>query len=277
MTETSQPGDAHTAPGSTAADSSPDNGVERRSLVKSVVAGILSVVLGAVPFIAGTLFFLDPLLRKKTPSDDDVTGGGVEKDEQGFIKLAVNVDTLEAGKPQDVTVLDDKVDAWNKFLSVPVGKVWLRKNDAGQVLAFNVICPHLGCSVSYRQNNNDLLLPLPPQCVRSGRQQTKRNSTAKHGFSGNQTQNQRRRRPQRKRNLDPLSKLPQRRSGTDSGLKRTSVPGTPVRFGSSGSRQDFGSYTLPKVLGERQMSAYQISRNALASGSRQNRGLTPSG
>jgi len=85
---------------------------------------------------------------------------GVEKDEDGFVNLKVAVDALPAdGTPQAVKVHDDKVDAWNKFLNVEVGTVWLLRNEQGGVTAFNTVCPHLGCSVDYRQSNDDFYCP----------------------------------------------------------------------------------------------------------------------
>jgi menaquinol-cytochrome c reductase iron-sulfur subunit len=45
-----------------------------------------------------------------------------------------------------VPVVADCSDAWNRYPAEPVGAVFLRRNGA-DVLAFQVICPHAGCSI----------------------------------------------------------------------------------------------------------------------------------
>lgn len=136
---------------------------ERRGFFTKFLAGALSVVLGAVPIGSGLAFFLDPLIRKARaksgPSaiNDD---NGVQKDKDGFINLRVDISSLpEDGTPMAVKVLDDKVDAWNKFKNVAIGTVWLRRTPENEVIAFNTICPHLGCAVDYRQANRDFFCP----------------------------------------------------------------------------------------------------------------------
>jgi menaquinol-cytochrome c reductase iron-sulfur subunit len=134
----------------------------RRGFFVKFLAGALGIIVGAVPFVTGLLFFLDPLIRdgKATPKGQEGNNPeGVEKDEDGFVNLNVTIDALPAdGTPQSVKVHDDKVDAWNKFLNVEVGTVWLLRNKDG-VTAFNTVCPHLGCSVDYRQWKSDFYCP----------------------------------------------------------------------------------------------------------------------
>ena len=132
---------------------------ERRGFVK-FCAGGLSVLLGAIPAGFGLGFFLDPLTRTRKTAGGNDDPNGVQKDEEGFINLGVKVSSLpDDGTPVAVKVFDDKIDAWNKFKNVPIGTVWLRKNEAGKVIAFNSICPHLGCAVDYRQSNRDFFCP----------------------------------------------------------------------------------------------------------------------
>ena len=132
----------------------------RRGFFVKFLAGALGIIVGAVPFVTGLLFFLDPLIRdgKATPEGEKETNP--KKDPDGFVNLNVSIDALPAdGTPQAVKVRDDKVDAWNKFLDVEVGTVWLLRNEQGGVTAFNTVCPHLGCSVDYRQSNADFYCP----------------------------------------------------------------------------------------------------------------------
>jgi menaquinol-cytochrome c reductase iron-sulfur subunit len=106
----------------------------RRGFMKSLLAGLISGVIGLVPFAAGLVVFLDPLRRKSSA------------------KGAVRVASLEAlpsdGIPRRFSVLATRVDAWNKFKEVPIGAVYLRRT-GDQIEALNVVCPHAGCAVDF--------------------------------------------------------------------------------------------------------------------------------
>lgn len=109
---------------------------ERRGFLKRLLAGIIGAVLGLVPVGAGLTVFLDPLRRKTSA------------------RSAVRVATLDAlpadGVPRKFPVLADRVDAWNKFARVPIGSVYLLRTSDGRLRAFNVICPHAGCAVDFK-------------------------------------------------------------------------------------------------------------------------------
>lgn len=125
----------------------------RRNILVEGVTAFLSFLLVAIPSALGGIFFLDPILRRKS-----ATAGGAQLD--GFIKLSITTDTVpEDGTPIAVTVMNDLDDAWNRFKDVPVGSIWLRKNPDGKILVFNSVCPHLGCSVDYRRNEGDFFCP----------------------------------------------------------------------------------------------------------------------
>jgi menaquinol-cytochrome c reductase iron-sulfur subunit len=53
------------------------------------------------------------------------------------------------GVPRKFPVLADRTDAWNKYLNVPIGAVYLRRTSADKVEALNVVCPHAGCFVDF--------------------------------------------------------------------------------------------------------------------------------
>ena len=60
------------------------------------------------------------------------------------------MDALPAdGVPRKFPVLASRVDAWNKFSQVPIGAVYLRRPNASDVQALNVVCPHAGCFVDF--------------------------------------------------------------------------------------------------------------------------------
>ncbi len=142
------------------------DGEPRRGFMIKFWAAAIGGLVGLVPFVTGTLFFLDPLLRKR---DSDAEGAGadsekrpsaVEKDEEGFIKMTITADDLpDDGTPQSYPVKDDIVDAWNKFLDQKIGSVWLRKGSDGKVLCLSTICPHLGCAVEFRNAEKNFFCP----------------------------------------------------------------------------------------------------------------------
>ena len=122
----------------------------RRSFAAAAMAGVISVLLGVVPLIYSCLFFLDPLLGRRS---------GRSRGARAFIDLGLSEESLPSdGTPLLANVRADKEDAWNKFLQVPVGSVWLRRI-GNQVIAFNTKCPHLGCTVDYRMAEDDFYCP----------------------------------------------------------------------------------------------------------------------
>ncbi len=128
----------------------------RRKWLTAAAAGVLSAVVGIVPLIPGVGFFLDPLIRRKQGQSG---GAGGRKDADGFIRVPITVSALpEDGTPQQFTVLDDKTDAWNRFVDVPIGSIWLRRVGES-VIAFNTTCPHLGCGVGFRPAQRDFFCP----------------------------------------------------------------------------------------------------------------------
>ena len=140
-------------------ESDADRSNERRGFVK-FLAGAIGAIVGAVPIGIGGTFFLSPLLSDKRKAETSPTGEDELKDEEGFIKMPVAASSLpDDGTPLSFKVRDDKVDAWNMFRQVEIGSVWLRKDENGNVVAFNTICPHLGCAVDYRQSDRDFYCP----------------------------------------------------------------------------------------------------------------------
>ena len=118
---------------------------KRRGFVKEFACIVLGAITTAVPFLAGLAVFFDPLRRKG--------------EETGAV-LVTTLDSLPmGGPPRKFPVVADKVDAWNKFTQVPVGAVYLRRDEKGKVHAFNVICPHAGCFVDYIEDKGDFLCP----------------------------------------------------------------------------------------------------------------------
>lgn len=110
---------------------------DRRGFIK-LWAGILGAIAGLFPVLAGLTMVFDPLRRK----------GAAGK----LVKVATLDSLPKDGVPRIFPVLADRVDAWNKHPSVRIGAVFLRHTDKGDVTAFNVSCPHLGCAVDYQES-----------------------------------------------------------------------------------------------------------------------------
>ncbi len=126
-----------------------DSPPTRRGFMAQFLAAAIGCLVGAVPFVSGLLFFLDPLMRQRKKGRGD-----------GFLKMPITLDALEIeGAPQLVKIAMDRVDAWSTYRNQPVGAVYLRRTDEDKVVAFNQRCPHLGCAVDYRPAHHDYFCP----------------------------------------------------------------------------------------------------------------------
>ena len=118
---------------------------DRRGFLKKAAAVVVGGLAGIVPALAGLMVLLDPLRHK-------AAAGG-----------AVKVTTLDAlpqdGVPRKFPVLADRTDAWNKYLNVPIGAVYLRRTSADKIEALNVVCPHAGCFVDFSSNSGRFRCP----------------------------------------------------------------------------------------------------------------------
>jgi len=138
----------------------PGPATPRRSILVQFITAVISFVIVAIPATLGGLFFLDPILRKKKAAAGGSADELAKKDETGFIRLDITREAVpDDGTPVAITIMDDIVDAWNRFENVPAGSIWLRKVGDGPILVFNSICPHLGCSVDFRGAQNDFFCP----------------------------------------------------------------------------------------------------------------------
>ncbi|MDB5319717.1 MAG: (2Fe-2S)-binding protein [Phycisphaerales bacterium] len=113
----------------------PDAASDRRTFLKKIAALVVGGIAVMVPLGAGLATFLNPL-RKRIGS-----GGAAE-----FIKVTTLEALKDDGLPHRFAVVADKSNIWMTEKNVAVGSVYLkRKGD--QVVAWNTVCPHLGCQV----------------------------------------------------------------------------------------------------------------------------------
>ncbi|MDP6118437.1 MAG: Rieske (2Fe-2S) protein [Planctomycetota bacterium] len=110
---------------------------ERRGLLKKLAAVVIGGIVSLVAPVAGLFVFFDPLRKRHRKGGD-------------FIRV-ISLDTLPAdGTPRRFTLVADRIDAWNKYTNVFIGAVFLRRTSEAEIEAFNVSCPHLGCTIDHR-------------------------------------------------------------------------------------------------------------------------------
>lgn len=138
----------HPVPENAAASPPPEP--PRRNFLAEAACYVIGGLVSVVPLAAGLAFFADPLLRRKE------TMRGQTKD--GFLPVAKLTELPEDGTPLRFAIIADKVDSWSLFKQQTIGTVYLR-NIAGNVIAFNDVCPHLGCKIDYKASNKTFFCP----------------------------------------------------------------------------------------------------------------------
>ncbi len=112
----------------------------RRDFLKKALAVVIGGIVSIVPAAAGLLVWLDPLRRSGKGGD------------AGFIPVTPLGALPSDGAPRKFQIITDRVDAWTKTPNVPVGAVFLKRDPAGKVTAWNVVCPHAGCFIDVTSN-----------------------------------------------------------------------------------------------------------------------------
>ena len=121
----------------------------RRSFLTQAAAIIVGGLAGLAPLAAGVMFFLDPILKRRT------SAGGSD----GFLRAASVSELPTSGTPERFVLRADIRDAWNLYRNRVLGSVYLRLMPNGQVIAFNDTCTHLGCKVDYQASNKRFFCP----------------------------------------------------------------------------------------------------------------------
>jgi Rieske Fe-S protein len=111
---------------------------DRRSFGIKVAAGIIGALVAVVPLFAGAITFFDPLFRRRA-------GGGK------WVRIATLDALPKVGEIYRFPVITERDDKWTLYPPGPIGAVFLRRvNEREKPLAFTTDCPHLGCSVDFR-------------------------------------------------------------------------------------------------------------------------------
>lgn len=75
------------------------------------------------------------------------------------MRRVAKLSQLELGQPKQIVIYDVRRDAWTLHPSDVVGRVWLVQRNKDTVDAFTTTCPHLGCSVDWRPDQNLFVCP----------------------------------------------------------------------------------------------------------------------
>jgi menaquinol-cytochrome c reductase iron-sulfur subunit len=111
---------------------------DRRSFAVKLAAGIIGALVAVVPLIAGAVTFFDPLVRRR--------GGGGK-----WVRVATLDALPKVGEVYRFGVITEREDKWNLYPPAPIGAVFLRRvSEKEKPEAFTSVCPHLGCSVDFK-------------------------------------------------------------------------------------------------------------------------------
>lgn len=122
---------------------------QRRGFLVKFAAAVIGGVVGVVPAIFAGGFFLTPLLKKK--SSDEAS--------DGFMFIGSMDSLVPGGPPRAYKVTGSKKDAWTTYAEAALGSVYIKLGEGGNLLAYNANCPHLGCTVDYKQDKEAFVCP----------------------------------------------------------------------------------------------------------------------
>jgi menaquinol-cytochrome c reductase iron-sulfur subunit len=119
----------------------------RRNFISKLTAG-LTGLLGLVMMTGPLGMLLDPILRRRPGAKGDAWSsvGALGRFSVG-------------AAPMRIVLKQDQEDAWLSRPGVAVGSVLVQRIEKDEFRVFSGICPHLGCSVGYKEGGTGFLCP----------------------------------------------------------------------------------------------------------------------
>jgi Rieske Fe-S protein len=112
---------------------------DRRSFAVKVAAGVIGVLVAVVPLFAGAVTFFDPLFRRRA------SGGK-------WVRIATLDALPKVGEVYRFPAITEREDKWSRYPEGPIGSVFVRRSaQAEKPTVFTTVCPHLGCSVDFKE------------------------------------------------------------------------------------------------------------------------------
>ena len=117
----------------------------RRGFLAASATVILAGAAYATPAVAGLVAFLNPWRQKSQAGQ--------------MVRVASLAALPVQGAPQRFPVIADRSDAWNYYPAEPIGVVFLHRTGENEVVAFQSICPHAGCMVTWNEKTDGFYCP----------------------------------------------------------------------------------------------------------------------
>ncbi len=113
----------------------------RRGFLGMLIALGAGISALLVPAVSGLVSFLNPLRQRSEAGK--------------LVKLTTLEALPEDGTPQMFPVVTDKTDAWTRASNQVIGSVFLKRTGEKNqpVAAFQVVCPHAGCTIRYAKSD----------------------------------------------------------------------------------------------------------------------------
>jgi menaquinol-cytochrome c reductase iron-sulfur subunit len=135
VSDSKQPNDGN-GPEADATSATGGSEEARRGFLTKLVGLGLAAAAYAVPVVAALAAALNPLRLKGA---------------SGSLLRLTSLESLPAdGIPRKFPVIAERTDAWTRSMQA-IGAVYLRRTGPDQIEALQVVCPHAGCTVEFKE------------------------------------------------------------------------------------------------------------------------------
>lgn len=122
---------------------------QRRSFFVKLSAIVVGGIVSVVPAIFGGAFVLTPLFKVKNE----------DSDADAFTHVGSMSSLVPGGAPQPFRITGTRQDAWTTYSETAIGSVYVHLAEDGTLTAFNATCPHLGCTVDFKPEEQKYICP----------------------------------------------------------------------------------------------------------------------